>query len=204
MRFIAGLGGIDARPERARTASAKGRRGRLPGLHLNPVWGYGPAPSEITLRPGRGRRRARASPASAATRGSTTSIRAAPASRGELRQAAARNFEYWRAARASACPTTPTSAWLGPSPRTEQGAPVRKHGYPWTAVLEGNTPDAFSSRCAAPAPHVERPEGPQKVVTINAWNGADRRGSYLLPDKAHGTAYLEAIARVFGEPPSPE
>jgi hypothetical protein len=83
------------------------------------------------------------------------------------------------------------------SPRTVQSDHYESRGYPWTSVLEGNTPDAFREALKRAREFVSRPDVRQKIVTINAWNEWTE-GSYLLPDTVHGTAYLEAIRDVFG------
>ena len=86
-----------------------------------------------------------------------------------------------------------------PSPRTMQSNPFHARGYPWTAVLEGNTPAAFAEALRhARTLAADLPPG-QRIITINAWNEWTE-GSYLLPDTEHGTAYLEAIRQVFGAP----
>ena len=46
-----------------------------------------------------------------------------------------------------------------------------------------------------------RPDSP-RILNINCWNEWTE-GSYLEPDTAHGTKYLEAVRAVFG-PGAPE
>ncbi|HEX2513088.1 MAG TPA: glycoside hydrolase family 99-like domain-containing protein, partial [Chloroflexota bacterium] len=85
---------------------------------------------------------------------------------------------------------------------TERYDPV---GYPWLAVLEGNTPAAFRAALLEARHEVEqtaREGAPARLVTLNAWNEWTE-GSYLLPDTVHGTAYLEAVRDVFGPSPAP-
>ena len=84
-----------------------------------------------------------------------------------------------------------------PSPRTQQDVPYKSYGYPWQAVLEGNTPSAYETALRRAKSWVERRPPEQRVITLNAWNEWTE-GSYLLPDKRNGTAYLEAVRRVFG------
>jgi hypothetical protein len=82
------------------------------------------------------------------------------------------------------------------SPRTLQSDIFENRGYPWTHILEGNTPALFREGLRNAREFVERPDVPQKVVTINAWNEWTE-GSYLLPDTVTGNAFVEAIREVF-------
>ena len=84
-----------------------------------------------------------------------------------------------------------------PTPRTVQSNPYQARGYPWTAVLEGNTPAAFADALRQARAVADALPADQRIITINAWNEWTE-GSYLLPDTVHGTAYLDAIRTVFG------
>jgi hypothetical protein len=91
-----------------------------------------------------------------------------------------------------------TMGW-DPSPRTAPGEAYEPRGYPWTAILDGNTPEEFRDGLRRARAFAGRPlpsGREQRLVTINAWNEWTE-GSYLLPDSAHGTAYLEAVRDVF-------
>ena len=63
-------------------------------------------------------------------------------------------------------------------------------------VLEGNTPGAFRNALEHAKVFLGRADVKLKMVTLNAWNEWTE-GAYLLPDKEHGTAYLEMVKRVF-------
>ena len=82
------------------------------------------------------------------------------------------------------------------SPRTIQTDVYENVGYPYTAILDGNTPAEFKKALEAGKAFVLRPDVSPKVVTLNAWNEWTE-GSYLEPDTVNGTAYLEAIRDVF-------
>jgi hypothetical protein len=61
----------------------------------------------------------------------------------------------------------------------------------------GNTPERFEALCRRAAEHVAADPARPPAVLLNAWNEWTE-GSYLLPEKRTGTAYLEALRRVFG------
>jgi len=88
------------------------------------------------------------------------------------------------------------------SPRTIGTDRFEQRGYPWIAILEGNTPEAFRGALLRAKQFVDRPDvavksGNTKLITLNAWNEWTE-GSYLLPDTVTGLAYLEAVKKVFG------
>ena len=85
-----------------------------------------------------------------------------------------------------------------PSPRTIQSNPYAQRGYPWTAIFEGNTPAAFQAALEFAKDYADTSNGAVRMVMLNAWNEWTE-GSYLLPDTVHGTAYLEAVRKVFSE-----
>lgn len=88
-----------------------------------------------------------------------------------------------------------TVGW-DPSPRCCQSDTYRTTGYPWTPVLDGNTPAAFAAALRRVRAHMDR-HGIQ-MMSINAWNEWTE-GSYLEPDTERGMGYLRAIREVFGD-----
>lgn len=88
-----------------------------------------------------------------------------------------------------------TMGW-DPSPRTIQADVYENLGYPFTPVLEGNTPQEFEKALLAARGFLDKGRTQPPILTINAWNEWTE-GSYLEPDTVNGMGYLEAIRRVF-------
>jgi hypothetical protein len=61
----------------------------------------------------------------------------------------------------------------------------------------GNTPEHFEQLCRDASTHVADDPNKPFAVFVNAWNEWTE-GCYLLPEKKHGLAYVEAIRKVFG------
>lgn len=200
--FLASMGGLVGAKTALEKFRAKCRAAGLPGLHLNGVvWGLSVLPSEVKL----------SDPAQVATALGLSSVTSyvwvhhhSPDSdgfpRGSYLKARERNYEVWEENRKRfAVPYHPnvTMGWDA-SPRTIQSDVFAQRGYPWTAILDGNTPQAFKEALQKAKAFVSAGKSGSRIVTLNAWNEWTE-GSYLLPDKAHGTAYLEAIREVFGK-----
>lgn len=199
--LIAGLGGVDETRDAFDSFRAKTLAAGFPGLHLNVVvWGMEVLPTVVQL----------ANPEQIVAElgvSSTTTyawahhypVNSDGFPKGSYEKAAARNYEAWEEFTSRfPVPYHPNvSMGWDPSPRTCQSDLYESRGYPWTAILDGNTPEAFKAALEKAKAFVSRPECEQKIVTINAWNEWTE-GSYLLPDTEHGTAYLDAIREVFG------
>ena len=76
--------------------------------------------------------------------------------------------------------------------------PFPKFEYPYGPVVVGNTPERFEQLLRDAARHMEKDSRKPFGVLINAWNEWTE-GGYLLPEERTGTAYVEAIKRVFGK-----
>lgn len=84
------------------------------------------------------------------------------------------------------------------SPRCMQSDIFGLKDYPWTPVLIGNTPEAFTKALLDAKLFLDKYNPKHKILVINSWNEWTE-GSYLLPEKKFGDAYLKAIKMVFGE-----
>jgi hypothetical protein len=199
--LIRGLGGLDATREALDSFRARTRVAGFPDLHLNAVvWGVTVLPSEVKL----------SNPAQAVQALGCASVTTYawvhhynPAAtgfpRGSFADAAHHNELAWAEYTAKfPVPYYPNvSMGWDPSARTIQSDPYEQRTYPWTAVLEGNTPDAYRAALQRAKAFLDSQSMQPKMLTLNAWNEWTE-GSYLLPDNVHGTAYLEAIREVFG------
>ncbi|SFJ23175.1 Glycosyltransferase WbsX [Paenibacillus sp. UNC496MF] len=83
------------------------------------------------------------------------------------------------------------------SPRTIQSDRFDNLGYPYMAMLSGNSPERFRRALERMKAFLEQDVNGFRAFTINAWNEWTE-GSYLEPDTTNGLAYLEAIRTVFG------
>lgn len=194
--FLAGLGGVDAAAQALRRFDDKTKSAGFPGVHLNvQVWGLKVLPSEVQVRDAASLVRT----LSFASAGTYAWVHhhnpdSAGFPIGSYAKAAADNFAAWRRYRDELpVPYMPTvqMGW-DPSPRTVQSDKYENKGYPWTAVLAGNTPEAFRAALLEARSFIESADGGPRTLVINAWNEWTE-GSYLLPDTVTGMAYLEAV-----------
>jgi hypothetical protein len=202
MTLMRGLGGTEATRAALDAFRAKTRRAGFPDLHLNAVvWGVQILPTETAI----------SNPAEllqALGFDSVTSyvwihhvpMRSFPTTPyDDVARAAA---AYWEQAESMyGLPYHPnvTMGWDS-SPRTVQSDVFTNSGYPFTPVLEGNTPEKFEAALRQAKAFLDRSPGGPKTLTINAWNEWTE-GSYLEPDTVTGMGYLEAIRNVYGAHP---
>lgn len=83
------------------------------------------------------------------------------------------------------------------SPRCTQSDRFEHRDYPWTPVFTGNTPASFQAQLTEAKKFLDKYNPRHKIVVLNSWNEWTE-GSYLLPEKKYGDAYLKAIKAVFG------
>lgn len=201
--FVNGLGGIEAAAAAVADLRQRVRAAGFPDIHLNgSVWSVAVLPSE-QAQGTRARRETveRLGLASVGTYAWVHHVEdwggAFP--RGSYQTVAEANYRTWERNRAAfAVPYQPNvSMGWDPSPRTVPSDGYGPCGYPFTPILEGNTPAAF--RAALERARDFALAGPEAspLVTLNAWNEWTE-GSYLLPDTVHGTAWLEQVRAVFG------
>ncbi len=84
------------------------------------------------------------------------------------------------------------------SPRCIQSDKFELKDYPWTPVLTGNTPEKFKKALLEAKHFLDKYNPKNKILVINSWNEWTE-GSYLLPEKKYGDAYLSAINEIFGK-----
>ena len=65
------------------------------------------------------------------------------------------------------------------------------------SIITGNTPEKVEAAFRLAKDYVDSHSLPAPLVTINSWNEWTE-DSYLQPDDLRGTAFLEALRRVFG------
>jgi hypothetical protein len=120
---------------------------------------------------------------------------------GSYSEAAQANQDVWRRHRETPGPRYHPNVTVGwdASPRTVQSETFENRGYPWNAVLDGATPEAFENALSSAREYVGTGDPGDTMITINAWNEWTE-GSYLLPDMTYGLRYLEAIRNVFARP----
>lgn len=203
--FLKGMGSIAAARKALESFRSKVRAAGLGELHLNAVvWGFTVLPSESKLE----------NPNEVVRQLGFSSVTTyawvhhyEPATHGfpngSYVHAAERSYQAWQDYRDEfAVPYHPNvSMGWDPTPRTQQDAVYADRDYPWTATLEGNSPEAFGAALEKAQAFVEGRPDAARVITINAWNEWTE-GSYLLPDTVHGLAYLQQVSRIFSHPAS--
>ena len=191
VKLVKELGG----PEAARRCFARldrrlGAAG-LPPLHWNAMlWGPEPVP-ELKAAGFR----------STTTYNITDSGKGAPGLIQQYSDLVAAHQSFWRKMQAAPlvlCPVVtmgwdvtqrcvPDLPWpFPPSPASG------RHDYPYGHVVVGNTPERFGKLCRLAAEHAGGCSPRPFAVFVNAWNEWTE-GSYLLPEKRTGLAYLQAL-----------
>ncbi|HEY3284083.1 MAG TPA: glycoside hydrolase family 99-like domain-containing protein [Armatimonadota bacterium] len=198
--LMKGLGGLDGTRRALDGFRARAKAAGFPGVHLNAVvWGFSVLPSEVKVK----------DPAQVVRELGFSSVgsyawvhhydpNSTGFPKGSYEKAAVRNAEVWEEQKSRFPVIYHPNVSMGwdSSPRTVQTDRFEARGYPFTSVLEGNTPAAFKAALLRARSFLEREDRPNRMVTLNAWNEWTE-GSYLLPDTVTGTQYLEAVKDVF-------
>ncbi len=82
------------------------------------------------------------------------------------------------------------------SPRCDPNSSWGNYGYPYTSVIEGNTPEAFKEALVEAREFLKKNPSSKGILTLNSWNEWTE-GSYLEPDCINGMKYLDAVKAVF-------
>jgi hypothetical protein len=82
-----------------------------------------------------------------------------------------------------------------PFPRSKR---TGRHDYPYGHLVTGNTPRLFGRLCRDAAAHARGDPAKPFAVFVNAWNEWTE-GSFLLPEKRRGLAYLKALKKAFAD-----
>ena len=91
-----------------------------------------------------------------------------------------------------------TMGWdVTPRCRQDVPWPYPQKDYPYVPVVVGNTPELYEQLLRDAAKQIENDSHKPFGVMLNCWNEWTE-GSYLLPEERTGTAYLEAVKKVFG------
>ena len=198
-RFVRGMGGVQKAEDALDSLRSKVKALGMPEVHINAVtWG-------VQLLPGQSEVSNLAELLERLRVDSTSSyvwVHHARSSSGLTTEYAdiRRQYETFRnqAAIQYGRPYFPnvTVGWDS-TPRTCQTDEFCVADYPFTSVIVNNSAHVFEEalRSARQFAATVLPKG-RRMITINSWNEWTE-GSYLEPDKENGTAYLEAIRKVF-------
>jgi hypothetical protein len=206
--FINGLGGIQDAKAAIDLLDEKTKKAGFPGVHFNVMsWMVNPDLVKTIIGPG-----APANPKemlSALTAKSVSTYAyihhfdymkagfpAAP-----YKKALDDNKKYWRdfiKQYPDVLYTPNVSMGWDASPRCMQTDKFEARDYPWTPVVVGNTPEVFKNALLDAKNFLDEYNPKHKIVVLNSWNEWTE-GSYLLPEKRYGDAYLKAIKAVFGK-----
>lgn len=198
-RFVQGFGGVAAAASALQKMRDQVRALGFPDLHLNAVtWGVKllPGQSEVANLPDLLDRLQVNSATSYVWIHHTQFSKAFTTEYDDIR----RQYEVYRASAAKTLgrPYFPnvTVGWDS-TPRACQTDNYRLGEYPFTSVIVNNTPEAFRAALeSARAFTVTNLPRDKRIITVNSWNEWTE-GSYLEPDVANGTAYLDAVRDVF-------
>jgi hypothetical protein len=130
----------------------------------------------------------------------TTAGKARPDGTEDFEDVMEAHRQHWKNMQAAQLANIPvvTRGWdSSPRCRADVPWPWPRTEYPYTQIVTGVTPERFE-RLLRDAAQVVRddPHAPPAVL-INSWNEWTE-GQSLLPEEKDGTAYVEAVHKVFG------
>jgi hypothetical protein len=205
--FINGLGGMDAAKSAIRLLDQKTKNAGFPGIHLNIMsWMVNDDAVKNITGPG-----APASAREMLTQLGDSSVSTYcyvhhyPALGQDgfptipVEKAFASAKAYWSTFTATypdILYTPNVSMGWDASPRCMQSDQFATHDYPWTPVFTGNSPEAFRQQLQTAKAFLDNYHPKHKILVLNSWNEWTE-GSYLLPEKKYGDAYLRAVKSVF-------
>ena len=83
--------------------------------------------------------------------------------------------------------------------RLDEPFPWRKASYPYLGIVHGATPELFRRAVENALDLARRAKGKPGTILVNAWNEYTE-GSYLMPDKRNGDAFLSALKGALARP----
>jgi Glycosyltransferase WbsX len=207
--FINGIGGIDSAKAAIQMLDTKAKKAGFPGVHFNIMsWMLN---NELVKKitgpnaPVNAQEMARALACESVstycyvhhyTNINTDGFPAVP-----YAKAFASAKDYWKKFRAEfpdLLYTPNVSMGWDASPRCMQSDKFEARDYPWTPVIVGGTPEVFKDALKQAKQFLDEYNPRHKILVLNSWNEWTE-GSYLLPEKKYGDAYLKAVKSVFGK-----
>jgi hypothetical protein len=207
--FINGLGGIDNARAAIELLDAKTKKAGFPGVHFNIMsWMINDDLVKNIIgpnAPANARAMVQALPCESVSTycyiHHFTNVEKAGFPTVTYDQAFATAKAYWKKFRTDypdILYTPNVSMGWDASPRCMQTDKFQPHDYPWTPVFVGGTPEVFKAALKEAKKFLDEYNPKQKILVLNSWNEWTE-GSYLLPEKKYGDAYLKAIREVFGK-----
>lgn len=205
--FINGLGGMDQAKKAIALLDAKTKKAGFPGVHLNAMSWMVNDDFVRTIKGPNSPADAKQMLAAINTQSVSTycyihhfNIGGAGFPTVPIEKAFASATAYWKnftEKYPDILYTPNVSMGWDASPRCIQSDKFTMSSYPWTPVITGNTPGSFQHQLETARAFLDNYNPKHKILVINSWNEWTE-GSYLLPEKKYGDAYLKAIKAVFG------
>jgi hypothetical protein len=200
-RFVLGMGGMAQAAKELQKFRTKAKAAGFPDLHLNAVtWG-------MQLLPGEGQAPDLKTMLECLEVDSTTSyvwvhhsgFSGFPVAQYDDLANAYENYRSTASEQLGKPYHPNVSVGWDASPRTCQSDVFTNSAYPFTPVIQGNSPERFGKALRSAKEFLDSEKGPKpKLLTINSWNEWTE-GSYLEPDTENKYAYLNKIHEVFGK-----